>query len=86
MMKMSKDIYNSSLPHRAVSVYMYLADRSGRKGMCFPAMRTIAKELGMSRRTVIRAVKDLEENGYISTEQRWRENGGRSTLVYTILM
>lgn len=56
---------------------MYLKDRSNEKGQCYPAIGTIAKELGLSRKTVERAIRDLETAGYLVKEQRWRENGGR---------
>lgn len=77
-------IYSADLPERDKVVYLYLKERCGKKNECFPAMKTIAGELGVSRITVVRAIKDLILNGYVSTEQRWRENGGRSTLVYRL--
>ena len=55
---------------------MYLKDRTGRKGTCWPAIGTIARDLGLSRSTVKRALKDLEEKGYLKREIRHRENGG----------
>lgn len=70
-------IYGEDLPHRAKTVYMYLKDRSNREGQCYPAIGTIARELQLSRRTVERA-------GFLEKEQRWRENGGRSSLLYTL--
>ena len=47
-----RNIYNSNLSHRAKSVYMYLKDRADSEGRCWPAIRTIALELGLSRSTV----------------------------------
>ena len=37
------------LPHRAIPVYMYLKDRSGSTGSCWPGIKTIAKDLVPSR-------------------------------------
>ena len=68
-----------------VTVYMYLKDRTGRKGTCWPAIGTIARDLGLSRSTVKRALKDLEEKGYLKREIRHRENGGFTSNRYTIL-
>jgi DNA-binding MarR family transcriptional regulator len=79
-----KPLYNSELPHRAVAVYMYLRDRADRDGKCYPAIGTIARELKLSRSTVKRAVADLEEAGYLGKEQRWRENGGKSSCLYRL--
>ena len=80
-----REIYIADLPHRAVAVYLYLSDRAGKDGTCFPAIRTIAKELSISVSTVKRAISDLERNGFIRKKQRWRENGGKSSLLYEII-
>ena len=77
-------IYSEDLPHRAKAVYMYLQDRSNKDGQCYPAIGTIARELQLSRRTVERAIADLIQAGLLEKEQRWRENGGRSSLLYTL--
>ena len=77
-------IYAEDLPHRAKAVYMYLKDRSNKEGQCYPAIGTIAKELHLSRRTGERAIADLIQAGLRTKEQRWRENGGRSSLLYTL--
>ncbi|CAK7086342.1 MAG: hypothetical protein ENTB_04137 [Enterocloster aldenensis] len=77
-------IYAKDLPHRAKTVYMYLKDRCNRDNQCYPAIGTIARELQLSRRTVERAIADLEQAGLLVKEQRWRENGGRSSLLYTL--
>lgn len=75
-------LYSSELPHRARAVYMYLSDRSDQDGKCYPAIGTIVKELKLSRSTVKRAIADLEKSGYLRKEQRWRENGGKSSNLY----
>lgn len=46
---------------------------------------TIAAELKLSRSTVKRAIGDLVKSGWIRKEQRWRENGGKSSLMFYIL-
>lgn len=75
-------LYASELPHRAVAVYMYLKDRVDKEGKCYPAIGTIAGELKLSRSTVKRAITDLEKSGRLRKEQRWRENGGKSSNMY----
>lgn len=77
-------VYSMDLPHRAKTVYMYLKDRSDSSGRCYPSIGTIARELQMSRRTVERAISDLVQVGLVEKEQRWRENGGKSSLLYTV--
>lgn len=80
-----QDIYLSELSHRARAVYMYLKDRSGRKGQCWPGIKTIAAELGLSRSTVKRALDDLCRAGLITKEDRWRENGSLTSNLYRLL-
>ncbi len=77
-------IYSSDLPHRARVVYMYLKDRTNKDGTCWPSIRTIAGELQLSRATVCRALDDLCQAGFLTREQRWRENGGRTSNFYKI--
>ena len=78
-------IYASGLPHRAVTVYMYLKDRANREGSCWPGVRTIAKELDLSRATVQRALRDLENGGWIVRTPRHRDNGSRTSNNYTVV-
>lgn len=35
-------LYRTDLPHRAVAVYIYLADRTNENNECWPAIPTIA--------------------------------------------
>ena len=75
-------LYSSELPHRAVTVYMYLRDRCDKDDKCYPAIGTIAAELKLSRSTVKRAIADLIQCGRLRKEQRWRENGGKSSNMF----
>lgn len=77
-------LYYRELPHRAVSVYIYLYDRANKDGECWPAIPTIASDLKLSLSTVRRALHDLRKAGLVSTEQRYREKGGKSSLLYKI--
>ena len=77
-------LYRAELPHRALSVYIYLRDRANKRGECWPAISTIASDLKLSQSTVRRALRDLRKAGYIETEQRYREKGGKSSLLYKL--
>ena len=72
------------LPPRAVSVYMYLKDRSNSAGSCWPGIKTIAHELGLSPRTVQRALADLEHRQLIEKRQRHRANGSLTSNLYRL--
>ena len=56
---------DADLPARARMVYMYLQDRANKDGSCWPAVKTIARDLKLSRSTVKRALRDLEQTGYL---------------------
>ena len=73
------------LPHRARAVYMYLRDRSDAEGKCWPAIRTIAADLQLSRSTVKRALAELEQHGYLEKKHRYRENGSYTSNLYTVV-
>ena len=77
-------LYRMELPLRAISVYIYLADRANKERECWPAIPTIAKELKLSESTTRRALNDLRKAGLIGTEQRYRENGGNSSLLFSV--
>ena len=77
-------LYRMDLPHRATSVYIYLADRANKDGECWPAIPTIACELKLSQSTVRRALQDLRKAGLLETKQRYRKHGGKSSLLYML--
>ena len=84
-MSWNERIYaDERLTHRARTVYMYLRDRADADGKCWPCVKRIASDLHLSRRTAQRALADLEQAGYIRRDERFRENGSRTSNLYTI--
>lgn len=77
-------IYRTELPHRAVSVYIYLLDRANKDGECWTAIPTMSKELKLSQSTIRRALHDLRKEGLVETEQRYRKKGGKRSLLYKL--
>jgi len=73
-----------NLPHRAKAVYIYLRDRSNKEGVCWPGIKTIARELKLSPRTVQRAIRDLEKAGLVARQYRYRQNGSLTSNLYTL--
>lgn len=72
------------LSHREKAVYIYLRDRANVSGVCWPGIKTIAGELGLSTRTVQRALDDLEAAGLIVKKQRRRSNGSLTSNLYRL--
>ena len=80
-----RDIYKLDLSLRAKTVYMYLKDRANGEGCCWPAIKTIAKDLNLSRSTVKRSLTDLCNAGLLEKEHRWRENGSYTSNLYRLV-
>ena len=68
-------------PYRCIFI-SYKKANSG--GKCWPSERRIAMDLSMSRSTVKRAIDDLTRTGFIKVEQRYRQSGAKSSLLFTI--
>ncbi len=77
-------IYRSDLSHRARAVYMCLRDHADKEGKCWPGIKTIARELHLSRSTVKRALEDLYQSKLVTKKSRKRDNGGDSTNMYCL--
>lgn len=84
------EIFCLNLSYGEIAVYSYLLYRENRKTFkCYPSYKTIGKALKMSRNTVCKYVRLLEERELIATEstavhtsQGKKLNGN---LLYTIL-
>ena len=62
-----------------------LDDRGRVDGECVVLVRTIARETGLSRRSIERAIAGLEAKRIIEREGRGRRGGGRGANRYRIL-
>lgn len=83
-------LLDMDLPASAVAVYLYLLRNADRKtDQCHPSEATIAKRLHLSRNTVAKYVRLLEERGLIITEHTKiiTKNGIKKngSLLYTII-
>ena len=70
------------LSHREKAVYIYLRDRATVSGVCWPGIKTIAREFGLSPRTVQRALADLERRQLLEKRNRRRSNGSPPRHLY----
>lgn len=84
--KLKKQAYESSLKSRALSVLIYLIDRSNKELTCFPSISTVAGQLHISVSTVKRALRELEAAGYIKKDSRYRSNQGQTSNLYTLVL
>ena len=66
---MPNEIFSMGLSAEEIAVYAYLMYRENRKSFqCWPSYNTIGKALKMSRNTVRKYVRQLEDKGFILTE------------------
>ena len=77
-------LYKCDLSHRAVAVYLYLANMANKENECWPAIPTMARDMKLSPSTVRRALQDLRDADLLKTTQRYRQNGGCSSLLYKL--
>lgn len=76
--------FNFELTIKARTVYVYLAHRSNRQNTCFPGLRRIAQECGISISSVQRAIRELLEFGLVKKEVRHRENRSQTSNLYIL--
>jgi DNA-binding transcriptional regulator YhcF (GntR family) len=65
--------------------YLYLCRCSDSEKKSFPSYEKIGEKTGVSRRTAMRAVKSLEEKGYVVVKRRTNNKKKNTSNLYTIL-
>ncbi len=71
--KLPQDIAaRTDLPPSVKLVYAVTVDRIGNNGLCWPSIRTIGRDAGLSHQCVINALAKLESADLISVERRGR--------------
>lgn len=78
--------FELELPTIDKFVLVVLADYADEANTCFPGQGLIARRTGSSVSTVHRALKRLETRKLIRREQRWRDDGKRSSDRYRLLL
>lgn len=73
------------LSANAKVVLLVIASRSGSKGSCYPSINAIARDSGVSRSTVKRALDELGASGIISVIPR-KTGRGQTSSVYRMLI
>jgi len=63
-------IQDPTLSLRAKGVYSLLTTYADKKRNCYPAISTLAELSGVSRRTIERTLKELEEKNYVTRKGR----------------
>jgi len=67
-------------------VLVVLSDAANDQGHCWPRISTIADKVGVSTRTVQRAIQLLVRRELITVEERYRSDGSCSSNLYQLLL
>jgi DNA-binding MarR family transcriptional regulator len=80
------DVHAKTIGAIGVAIYTVLARYANRRtGECWPTIARIARMLDLGRSTVKRYLHRLQKAGLISIEERWDEEGDRTSNRYTLL-
>jgi len=80
------DVHAKTIGAIGVAIYTALARYANRRtGECWPTIARIARMLELGRSTVKRYLHRLQAAGLISIEERWDEEGDRTSNRYTLL-
>jgi DNA-binding MarR family transcriptional regulator len=75
----------ANLKGAPLSVFMALGCHLNKQGSCWPGLTRLSKMTGYSVRQVRRALRSLEELGYISTSKRmWDDSKKQTSNLYII--
>jgi hypothetical protein len=73
-----QQLYGEVIGPLAISVYLALARYADRAGYCFPSVRRVAAETGMSRDSVLRSLARLMQAGLVRVQHRYRQKEKQS--------
>lgn len=79
-----KVMKDSSLSLSSKAIYSYLCSYAGNESSAFPSVKLIKHELGISKDTFYKYIKELINKGYIIITQERGEKGKFSHNVYSI--
>ena len=77
-------INNSQYSIYEKMVYMSLCTYAFQKNNCYPSHSTLAENLGINRRTIIRTIKSLEEKGAIIVIKRKFQSNRKTSNLYIL--
>ncbi len=65
-------------------VMLAIGDNANDEGFCYPSLNTLVSKTSLSKKTVIKHIKELEQNNLLLSKKRSKKNGGRYTSIYII--
>lgn len=77
-----RDVMKMKMSAYSKLVYCLLMTYKGDKEMCYPSLSTISSDLEISKSTVIRAIKELEDNSLLHVLRGKKESGENTVNKY----
>ena len=75
------DIRGNPISWRAQVLYGFINSLTKKKGYCFATNKFLADEMGVCRKTISRALKELRTAGLIVSKYMRDENGNRIRVI-----
>jgi len=66
------------------SVLVALANRADEDGQCWPGIEDLEQRTGWNRRSIQRAIKDLQDRGLLVASFRFKPMGGQNSNLYRL--
>lgn len=79
------ELHAAKVGIHAFAVYMALTKYANRNDQCWPSTKTLSTVLGISQRTVVKAIHVLDEYGLIILEERSEKGKGQISHKYTLV-
>jgi hypothetical protein len=79
------DQYAKTLGPIGVTLYVALARFAGRRSEAFPSLRYLQSLLGITRPSLVKYLKVLEEHGLLNINHRISEEGDKTSNLYELL-
>ena len=76
--------WNQTLKPTALLVLLRLADFAGQDGRCYASYFRLTTDVNVSKNTIIKALKELQEWGYITKIKNKRENQANATNSFIL--
>lgn len=78
-------IFTPDLSDGAKVLYMVLSKYANQSGECWPSRARLASDVGKSRDTVDRYIRELQAVGALVVHTRHRDDGSNYTNLYTVI-
>lgn len=81
----ARAVYDPKLPHHVLRTLCAICVYSDQEGYCWPSQSTLARNIGVTRETINRHIRQLKSLGYIMVERRYKKDGGQTSNAMWVL-